>query len=196
LADAVREALARVPRDAFVPDVPRDLAYADQALSIGHGQTISQPFIVALMTDLLDPRAEDVVLEVGTGSGYQAAVLAQVVRRVYSLEVVRALAEEARGRLERLGYANVEVRCADGYQGWAEHAPFDGILVTAAAPEVPGVLVDQLRPGRRMVLPVGPVFGPQDLLVVSKDEAGATTTRAVLPVAFVPMVPGRAGPPA
>jgi len=183
----VLAAMGRVPRHEFVPAELDNLAYSNGPLGIGHGQTISQPYIVALMTDLLQPQAGDVVLEVGTGSGYQAAVLSLVVKQVYSIEAVAALAEEAEARLWRLGYDNVTVRCGDGYAGWREHAPFDAIIVTAAAPHIPPPLLEQLKAGGRMVIPVGPPYGHQVLTVIDKDTHGMVTTQEVLPVAFVPL---------
>jgi protein-L-isoaspartate(D-aspartate) O-methyltransferase len=187
----VLAAIARVPREEFVPEQVRPWAYVNDALPIGEGQTISQPFIVALMTELLDPRAGGVILEVGTGSGYQAAVLAEVVRRVYTLEIIPALARQADERLRRLGYGNVEVRIGDGHRGWPEHAPYDGIIVTAAASHIPPALRDQLRPGGRLVIPVGLPWLPQELLLVEKDRRGRFHTRAVLDVAFVPLTKSR-----
>jgi len=160
----------------------------NKPLPIGCGQTISQPFIVALMTELLAPGPEDAVLEVGTGSGYQAAILARLVRQVYSLERIPELANVASQRLRELGVANVEVRTGDGIQGWEEHAPFDGIIVTAAAGEVPPVLVQQLKPGGRLVIPVGSPNRTQDLRVLDKDLQGMVRSRSVLPVVFVPLV--------
>ncbi len=154
----VLEAMRSVERHRFVPPDAVDLAYTDQPLPIGHGQTISQPYIVALMTELLDPQPSDTVLEIGTGSGYQAAVLATLVSHVYTIEIIPALADEAARRLEELGYHNVTVRCADGYRGWPEHAPFDGIIVTAAPPTIPRPLLDQLAPGARLVVPVGEFY--------------------------------------
>jgi protein-L-isoaspartate(D-aspartate) O-methyltransferase len=183
----VMMAVAAVPRHEFVPADEARLAYINNALPIGYGQTISQPYIVALMTDLLDPQPEHVVLEIGTGSGYQAAVLSQLVRWVYSVEVIPELAQEARERLRRLGYDNVSVRAGDGNDGWPEHAPFDGILVTAAARFVPDQLVAQLRNGSRMVIPVGEPQR-QDLILIEKSGDGATRERNLLPVAFVPLV--------
>ncbi len=183
----VMAAMARVPRHEFVPEESRVYAYDDGPLPIGFGQTVSQPFIVALMTDLLEPDEEDVVLEVGTGSGYQTAVLAELVKKVYSIEIIAELAEKARERLKRLGYTNVEIKVGDGYYGWPEHAPFDGILVTAAAPDIPPPLIDQLKPGGRLVIPVGEPSGYQTLKVVHKDDEGATRIRDVLGVAFVPL---------
>ena len=188
ITPAVREALARVPRHAFVPADQQTLAYVNIPLPIGHGQTISQPYIVAIMTDLLDLCAGDVVLEVGTGCGYQAAVLAEIAGQVYTIEFVPDLAAAARERLAALGYANVEVRAGDGFEGWPEHAPFDAIIVTAAAPEVPAPLLAQLKPGGRMIIPLGAPWSSQDLVLVEKDAAGDSRQRGVLPVAFVPLV--------
>lgn len=186
-APRVMAAMAAVPREQFVPEAGRHLAFANGPLAIGHGQTISQPYIVALMTDLLAPRPQDSILEIGTGSGYQAAVLAQLARQVYSVEIIAALATAAGQRLERLGYANVSVRHADGYHGWPEHAPYDGIVVTAAALQVPPPLVEQLKPGARLVIPVGQPGGVQELQVVEKHADGAVATRTILLVAFVPL---------
>ncbi len=186
LAPRVMQAMARVPRDRFVPAGVAEAAFDNCPLPIGHGQTISQPYIVALMTDLLEPRPDHTVLEVGTGSGYQAAVLSLLVARVYSVEIVAALADTAARRLAALGYDNVVVRAGDGAEGWAEHAPFEGIMVTACVREVPPRLVDQLKPGGRLVVPVGDGRG-QTLRLVAKDAAGAVTTADVLPVAFVPL---------
>ena len=183
----VMAAMAKVPRHEFVPPAEESYAYINNALPIGHGQTISQPYIVALMTDLLDPQPTHRVLEVGTGSGYQAAILAELVQRVYSIEVIPELAEEARERLTRLGYANVIVRAGDGYAGWPEEAPFDGIIVTAAAATVPKPLLAQLRNGGRMVIPVGSRLG-QNLYLIEKSASGEISKRNLLPVAFVPLV--------
>ncbi len=188
LSGRVREAMAAVPRHRFVLPAQQEWAYIDKPLPIGCGQTISQPFIVALMTELLAPGPEDAVLEVGTGSGYQAAILARLVRQVYSLERIPELANVASQRLRELGVANVEVRTGDGIQGWEEHAPFDGIIVTAAAGEVPPVLVQQLKPGGRLVIPVGSPNRTQDLRVLDKDLQGMVRSRSVLPVVFVPLV--------
>lgn len=187
----VVEAFRRVPRHAFVPRELEGGAYANHPLPIGYGQTISQPYIVALMTDLIRPRPEHVVLEVGTGSGYQAAVLSGLVRRVYSMEIIDALGREARERLARLGYANVEVRVGDGQAGWPEHAPYDGILVTAAAEAVPPALVDQLKPGGTLVIPVRESRFGQQLRVIRKETDGEVKERDVLPVVFVPLTGGR-----
>ena len=190
MSPAVRAALASVERHKFVPESQRDRAYGNHPLPIGAGQTISQPYIVALSTDLLQPEPGDTVLEVGTGSGYQAAMLAEIVRQVYSIELIGDLGREAARRLGAAGYDNVEVRIGDGYAGWPEQAPFDGIVVTAAAPEVPPALVTQLKPGARMVIPVGGRNDIQELLVLTKRADGGVDTRSVLPVRFVPLVPG------
>lgn len=187
-SERVMQALAEVPRDEFVPAELGHSAWANRPLPIGLGQTISQPYIVALMTDLIDPQPGDVVLEVGTGSGYQAAVLARLVKQVYSVECLPELAAGARARLARLGCDNVEVRCGDGRQGWPEHAPYDAILVAAAPQSVPEALVRQLRPGGTLVIPVGPHHGAQDLLRIHIDAEGGIERRSVLPVAFVPLV--------
>ncbi len=183
----VMEAMAMVPRDQFVPADARHAAFYNGPLPIGHGQTISQPYIVALMTDLLEPEANDVILEIGTGSCYQAAILSLLVKQVYTVEIIAELAQEAGKRLRRLGYANIETRVGDGYYGWPEHAPYDGIIVTAAAPYIPGPLVEQLKPGGRLVIPVGLPDSDQELLVVEKNEEGNIETRNVLAVAFVPL---------
>lgn len=183
----VMDAMGCVRRDEFVPDYLKSEAYANGPLPIGDGQTISQPFIVALMTDLLKSSESDVVLEVGTGCGYQAAVLSVLVKQVYSIEVVSRLASSAKTRLQKLGYGNIEVRQGDGYRGWPEHAPYDGIIVTAAASHVPPALKEQLKPGARLVIPVGLPYMPQELLVLEKDKEGKITTTEVLPVAFVPL---------
>jgi len=183
----VMSAIESVPRERFVPSRLVDAAYENRPLPIGHGQTISQPYIVALMTELLDVDRDDVVLEVGTGSGYQAAVLAKLVSRVKTIEIIRPLGESATKRLRQLRYDNVEVKLADGYYGWPEHAPFDGILVTAAGTSIPPPLVKQLKPGGRMVIPVGAPFQAQELILVTKDAAGKVSTTSVLAVAFVPL---------
>jgi protein-L-isoaspartate(D-aspartate) O-methyltransferase len=183
----VLQVMGRVPRHDFVPASRRSLAYADRPLPIGYGQTISQPFIVALMTDLLAPEPDHLVLEIGTGSGYQAAVLAPLVKRVCTLEIIEPLAIAAAGRLKALGNGNVEVRAGDGYYGWPECGPFDGIVVTAAATHVPPPLVRQLKPGGRLVIPVGQAFAVQQLVMVQKDADGQVTTRQLLPVRFVPL---------
>jgi protein-L-isoaspartate(D-aspartate) O-methyltransferase len=187
----VLEAMARVPRHAFVPEEVRAAAYEDRPLPIGYGQTISQPFVVAVMTDMLATAPEHVVLEVGTGSGYQAAVLAGLVRLVHTIEIIPGLADTAARTLRELGYANVVPHLGDGYYGVEEAAPFDGIIVTAAAGHVPPPLVRQLKPGGRMVIPVGSLFAPQYLMLVEKDAGGGVRTRQTLPVAFVPLTGGR-----
>ncbi len=187
LSERVMAAMASVPREEFVLPAYRHRAYDNTPLPIEAGQTISQPLIVALMTDLLDPQPGDVVLEVGTGSGYQAAVLAGLVEQVYGIEIVPELAAGAARVLARLGYDNVYVREGDGYAGWPELAPFDGIIVTAAAPEIPPPLLDQLKPGGRLVIPVGEAHGEQDLLLVEMGENGEVRERSVLPVRFVPL---------
>lgn len=187
-SDAVMQAMATVDRADFVPARYRERAYADGPLPIGYGQTISQPYIVALMSDLLELEPESVVLEVGTGSGYQAAILAQLAKQVYSLERVNELAEEAQERFARLGYSNIEVRHANGYYGWQEKGPFDGIIVTAAASKIPPALVEQLKPGGRMVIPVGPAYGYQELICLTRDAEGNVNQRNILGVAFVPLI--------
>lgn len=184
---SVMEAMARVPRERFVPERLKPCAYYNGPLPIGHGQTISQPYIVALMTDLLLPEQDQVILEVGTGSGYQTAILAELVRQVYSLEIIPDLSAQARDRLHELGYENVEILAGDGYHGWFEHAPFDAIIVTAAARAIPSPLVEQLRNGGRLVIPVGPPHGFQYLKLVEKDERGAVSERGILGVSFVPL---------
>ena len=183
----VMATIGRVPRHQFVPAAQRHKAYVNRPLPIGHGQTISQPYIVALMTDLIKPQAGDRVLELGTGSGYQAAILAELTGQVYSIEIIEALGKEAHERLSRLGYDNVTLRIGDGYYGWEEHAPFDAIVVTAAASHVPPPLVSQLKPGGRMVIPVGSRFLTQQLLLIEKQADGQLVTRQILPVKFVPL---------
>ncbi len=187
---ATLDALRAVPRHEFVPADQRERAYGDHPLPIGHGQTISQPYIVAYMTEILKPRPGMKVLEVGTGSGYQAAVLSQIGAEVYTIEIFEALARSARERLVRLGFSKVEVRHADGHLGWKEKAPFDAVIVTAAAGFIPPALVEQLKPGGRMVIPVGSLYGVQHLILVTKDDKGETSTETLLPVRFVPMVKG------
>ena len=183
----VMDAMRKVPRHEFVPGQVRDKAYENRPLPIGHGQTISQPYIVALMTDLLEPKRQHKVLEVGTGSGYQAAILAELVAEVFTIEIIEPLGNEAKERLKQLNYKNVHVRIGDGYYGWEEHGPFDGIVVTAAASHIPPPLIQQLKPGGRMVIPVGSRFMVQQLVVVEKDAKGKLTTRQILPVRFVPL---------
>jgi protein-L-isoaspartate(D-aspartate) O-methyltransferase len=187
---ATLAAMGTVPRHEFVPLDQQELAYEDIPLPIGHEQTISQPAVVALMTELVEPRVGKRVLEVGTGSGYQAAVLAEAGCRVWTIEIFGALAADARARLNRLGYTKVTVRHGDGYAGWPEEAPFDAILVTAAADSIPPALLDQLAPGGRLVMPVGDQFPYQQLVLVQKDAAGRLTSRQLLPVRFVPLLRG------
>ena len=187
----VRAALGKVQRHRLVDRSQASAAYRNHPLPIGGGQTISQPYIVALSTDLLAPKPGDVVLDVGTGSGYQAAVLAEIVKQVYSIELIEDLGGTAAARLAELGYQNVEVKIGDGYRGWPEKAPFDGIVVTAAAPDVPSALVEQLKPGGRMVIPVGSSGDMQFLKVLTKRADGGYDEKRVLPVRFVPLVPGK-----
>ena len=186
LDERVMRVLGTVGRHRFVPAEMQSLAYENRPLPIGYGQTISQPYIVALMTDLLELEAGDVVLEIGTGSGYQAAVLSRLVSRVYSIEIIPELANAASTCLKRLGFGNVEVKNADGYFGWQEHAPFDAIIVTAASSHIPPPLVSQLKPGGVMMIPVGAVFQVQQLSLLRKTPDGELTTRQVMPVRFVP----------
>ena len=186
--EGVRRAMREVPRHEFVPSGYEDLAYDDRPLPIGYRQTISQPYVVAVMTELIEPEPRDRVLEVGTGSGYQAAVASEVVAEVYSIELIPELAASAAERLARLGYDNVHVRAGDGYLGWPEHAPFDGILVTAGADHVPQPLIDQLAVGGRMVIPVGDTPGEQVLRVLEKRPDGTIDSRDVVPVRFVPLL--------
>jgi protein-L-isoaspartate(D-aspartate) O-methyltransferase len=182
----VLRVMRTTPRHLFVPTRVRSMAYADQPVPIGYGATISQPYIVALMTELLAPSKKHRILEIGTGSGYQAAILGQLAAEVYTIEIVPALARSARKRLRDLGYTNVEVRQGDGYQGWPERAPFDGVILTAAAPEVPWTLVAQLAPNGRLVAPVG-LMWMQELVVIDKRRNGTISRRSVCPVLFVPM---------
>ena len=185
--ERVMSVLARVPRHEFVPADQIASAYQNRPLPIGHGQTISQPYIVALMTDLARTEPHHKVLEVGTGSGYQAAVMAHLAKAVYTIEIVEPLGLQATQRLKTQGYTNVQVRLGDGYNGWEEHAPFDTILVTAAASHIPPPLLRQLKPGGRMVIPVGAAFMVQQLMLVEKNLDGTVSTRQILPVAFVPL---------
>lgn len=189
---AVLNAMRAVPRHLFVPEHLANQAYADRPLPIGEGQTISQPYIVAFMTEALHVDADDVVLEVGTGSGYQAAVLAQIVAEVYTIEIIEPLAEQAKKRFEDQGYGNIFSRAGDGYLGWPEKAPFDAIIVTAAPDIVPPALLDQLKPGGRIVVPVGPEQEVQNLMLIEKREDGKTIQRNLMPVRFVPMTRPRA----
>ena len=186
--EKVLDAMASVPRHEFVRDGDEAQAYQDRPLPIGYGQTISQPFIVAKMTAMLELQPDSKVLEVGTGSGYQAAVLTELTPHVYTIEIIEPLAKSAAGKFDRLGYDVVESRQGDGYFGWPQEAPFDGIIVTAAAGQIPPPLLKQLKPGGRMVIPVGPVYGVQSLMLVEKDADGEVRSRSVLPVRFVPLV--------
>ena len=186
--ERVIKAMNDVPRHLFVKESLRDLAYSDGPLPIGHNQTISQPYIVAYMTEILQPDTHHIVLEVGTGSGYQAAILSKLVNHVYSIEIIPELGKEAANRLDKLGYDNVTVKIGDGYNGWEEHSPFDRIIVTAAPEQIPKKLVDQLKSGGLMVLPVGKTSFGQDMRVVKKDKTGQVTTQETIPVRFVPMI--------
>jgi protein-L-isoaspartate(D-aspartate) O-methyltransferase len=186
----VLRVMRSTPRHLFVPADLRCLSYADRPLPIGHGATISQPYMVALMTELLEPSKKQRILEIGTGSGYQAAVLSQLAAEVYTIEITPELAQTAARRLRELGYANVTVRQGDGYEGWHEQAPFDRIIVTAAPPQVPEALLGQLSPGGRLIVPVGPA-GYQELLLIEKKPDGSFRRRSVCPVSFVPMTPAR-----
>ncbi len=190
LQGPVMEAMRQVPRHEFVPPGRQGQAYIDGPLPIGHGQTISQPYIVALMTDLLDPKPQDTILEVGTGSGYQAAILSQLVKQVYTIEIIEQLHDRAIETLRRPDYMNVECRYGNGYFGWPEHAPYDGIIVTAAAPVIPPPLVSQLKPCGSLVIPVGSPYSHQELMVLEKDENGKINSRDVLGVMFVPLTGG------
>ena len=190
LAQVALDAMARVPRHEFVPSEQRPYAYENRPLPIGYGQTISQPYIVAIMTALAEAEAGKTALEVGTGSGYQAAVLAACGVDVHSMEIIPELGKQAGERLKRLGYDGVEVRVGDGYYGWPERSPFDIILVTAAGSQVPPPLIAQLKPGGKMVIPVGGPFMVQHLMLVEKAEDGRVTSRELLPVAFVPLTGG------
>jgi protein-L-isoaspartate(D-aspartate) O-methyltransferase len=187
LNPGVLKTLNQVPRHLFVPEELRDQAYENRPLPIGYGQTISQPYIVAIMTDLIDPQPQDRALEIGTGSGYQAAVLSQLVSKVYTMEIIEPLGEQATARLQRLDYGNIEVKIADGYFGWESEAPFDLIIVTAAASHIPPPLVKQLKPGGRMIIPVGSRFMTQQLLLLRKDEEEQLSVQQILPVRFVPL---------
>ncbi|MEL0107646.1 MAG: protein-L-isoaspartate(D-aspartate) O-methyltransferase [Rhodospirillales bacterium] len=184
----VMNALQKVPRHQFVGADQHDMAYLNRPLSIGQGQTISQPYIVAVMTDLLDITPEDTVLEIGTGCGYQAAVLAEIAKTVYSVETIEVLATAARERLEGLGCKNIHIRTGDGFLGWPEYAPYDAIIVTAAPRTVPPALIEQLKPGGRLVIPIGEAFETQTLYRCVKESDGTLTQKRMLPVAFVPMV--------
>ena len=186
--DAVLEVMRSVERHNFVPENYRDRAYSDGPLPIGHGQTISQPYIVAFMTEQLQVSSQHKVLEIGTGSGYQAAILGELAKHVFTIEIIPELAEDAKNILNHLSYKNITVRAGDGYKGWPDKAPFERIMVTAAPTEVPQELIDQLAPGGRMILPVGAQFLVQYLWVIEKDDEGTVTKEKILPVRFVPMV--------
>jgi len=186
-SEGVVRSLSTVERHKFVPPSERRFAYENRPLAIGHGQTISQPYIVALMSDLISPEDSDVVLEIGTGSGYQAAILAELVAHVYTIEIIEPLFDSATARLERLGYDNITTRLADGYYGWERHAPFDAIVVTAAASHVPPPLINQLKPGGRMVIPVGGRFMTQQLLLIEKTAQDEIITKQIAAVRFVPL---------
>jgi protein-L-isoaspartate(D-aspartate) O-methyltransferase len=188
LDDRVMAAMKQVPRHKFLPANYRFLAYDNGPAPIGSGQTISQPYIVALMTDLLNTEPADTILEIGTGSGYQAAILSKLVQQVYSIEIIEELSNNARRQLKQMGYDNVGVKKGDGNFGWPEHAPFDGILVAAATPYIPQPLIDQLRTGARLVIPVGLPYHYQELMVVEKQADGKIDTHSVLGVSFVPLV--------
>ncbi|MDH5357020.1 MAG: protein-L-isoaspartate(D-aspartate) O-methyltransferase [Gammaproteobacteria bacterium] len=188
LSAKVMAAMATVPRDKFVPPELQALAFSNGPLMIGHGQTISQPYIVALMTDLLELTKESTVLEIGTGSGYQTAVLSLLAKKVYSVELISALAEAAKERLQNLNFTNIETHIGNGYEGWLEHAPYDAIIVTAAAAYIPPALTEQLKSGGKMVIPVGLPNMYQELLLITKDQQNTITTRSILGVAFVPLV--------
>ncbi len=187
----VLRVIESVPRHLFMPENVRGLAYGDHPVRLGYGQTISQPYIVGLMTELLAAGRTHTVLEVGTGSGYQAAVLSKLAQSVYSIEIVPELARSAAATLKNLGYDNVTVRLGDGYRGWPEQAPFDRVILTAAPPRIPQELIDQLKPGGRLVAPEGSSAVGQQLVVIGKSADGKITRKAVLPVMFVPMVPGK-----
>lgn len=182
----VKAAIADTPRDRFVPKACIESAFDNGPLPIGHGQTISQPYIVAIMTDLLELEADHSVLEIGTGSGYQAAILSQLCRQVYTIEYVQALADRVKARFEALGYENIETRAGNGFDGWPEHAPYDAIIVTAAASQIPGPLIEQLKPGGRMVIPIGRPYSNQQLKLVIKEKDGRLDIRDILGVIFVP----------
>jgi protein-L-isoaspartate(D-aspartate) O-methyltransferase len=194
LDERVMHAMASVQRDEFVPENMKQAAFNNGPLPIGHGQTISQPYIVALMTDLLALKPQYKVLEVGTGSGYQTAVLSLLCKTVYSMDVIPELVEAAGERLQRQGCSNVHIRVGNGYQGWPEHAPYDGIIVTAAAPQIPRALVEQLKPGGHLVIPVGLPYMHQELMLVTRDVQGNTNVKSILGVAFVPLVDTKVEP--
>lgn len=188
LGERVMDAVRKVPRDKFVPEQMKQFAFANGPLPIGHAQTISQPYIVALMTDLLNPKKDDVILEIGTGSGYQTAILSCLVKKVYSMERIEELSKAAAVRLKSFGYRNIEICTGNGYNGWPENAPYDGIIVTAAASHIPEALVEQLKLGGRLAIPIGLPNFHQELMLVEKDQSGETEVTSVLGVAFVPLV--------
>lgn len=187
---ATLNAMKKVPRHLFVPNSYRQSAYQDRPLPIGYGQTISQPYIVGYMTEIIHPQADYTVLEIGTGSGYQAAILAEIVAKVYTIEIVEDLGRSAASRLRQLGYDNLEVKIADGYHGWPEKGPFDAIVVTAAAEFIPPPLIEQLKEGGKMIIPVGSPFQAQTLMLVEKTVGGKTSTKRLFPVSFVPFTRG------
>ena len=188
--DHLLGAMQVINREDFVPDAYKKRDYDNGSIPIGFGQTIPQPFIVELMMNLLDPAPDNIALEVGTGSGFQAAILSCLVKKVYSIEKIPVLAKASKNKLRKMGLNNIEIQCGDGYYGWQEKSPFDSIIVTAAAPHIPESLIQQLKPGGRMVLPVGAPYSEQMLVLVTKDRQGAVTTESILPVAFMPLVPG------
>jgi len=187
LDDKVMRVIGNIKREKFISKKLRALAYENHPLAIGFGQTISQPYIVALMTDLIQLKPDSIVLEIGTGCGYQAAVLASLAKQVYSLEIIEALADQARTRLREMGYTNIDIRSGDGYHGLSEHAPYDAIIVTAASEQIPPPLVDQLKPGGSLIIPVGQQHQTQQLVIIKKDLNGITSTSEILPVNFVPL---------
>ncbi len=184
----VLEVMETIPRHLFIPERNRSYSYYDQPVPIGYGQTISQPYIVAFMTELLKLDGDEVVLEIGTGSGYQAAILSLLAKQIYTIEIVENLGKEAAGLLKTMGYNNVENRVGDGYKGWQEHAPYDAIIVTAAAEHIPQPLIDQLKPGGRMVIPVGGAYEVQDLMLITKDPSSRVIKKSIIPVRFVPLI--------
>ena len=181
----VLNAMLKVPRHLFVPTYLQNRAYEDNALPIDQNQTISQPYIVAFMTEIIDPNPNDVVLEIGTGSGYQAAVLAEIVKRVYTIEIIAELGLQSKSTLDKLGYKNIEMMIGDGYNGWETEAPFDAIIVTAAPEEIPQPLIDQLKEGGKMIIPVGPIYATQELILLIKEN-GKIKRKTTFPVRFVP----------
>lgn len=188
LSDETMTALSEVPRDVFVPKQLKDMAFVNGPLPIGHGQTISQPYLVALMTELLNIKPDHVILEIGTGSGYQTAILSLLCKQVYSMELIPELSDSAKQRFEKLHYNNIKAFTGNGYSGYPEHAPYDGIIVTAAAPHIPEALTTQLKSGGRLVIPVGQLHMHQELMLVEKDSDGKTNTNSILDVSFVPLI--------